>query len=64
MQRLSIQYTHNLPLGQSFGTWEPNTRYLYTIIIGMEEIVFAPTIVTDWDPPLDEDIDKKEDINL
>ena len=64
MPAKGIQYTHNLPLGQSFGTWEPNTRYLYTIIIGMEEIVFAPTIVTDWAAPVGTDPSNKEDINL
>ena len=29
-------------------SWEAGKRYIYTIIIGMEEIKFAPTIVTDW----------------
>ena len=64
MPEKGIQYTHNLPLGERFGTWEPNTRYLYTIIIGMEEIVFAPTIVTDWATPVGTDPSNKEDINL
>ena len=60
-----ITYTHNLPLAHgTIAEWAPSTRYLYTIIIGMEEIVFAPTIVTDWDTPSDEDIDNNEDINL
>ena len=44
----SITYTKSLPLATTaVGSWAPSTRYLYTIIIGMEEIVFAPT-VTDW----------------
>ena len=53
----AIEYTKSLPLATSnVGAWAPSTRYLYTIIIGMEEIVFAPT-VTDWATPIvDEDI--------
>ena len=65
MPAKGITYTHNLPLAHgTISEWAPSTRYLYTIIIGMEEIVFAPTIVTDWATPVDKDIVNKEDINL
>jgi hypothetical protein len=44
----AIEYTKSLPLATTtVDSWAPSTRYLYTIIIGMEEIVFAPT-VTNW----------------
>lgn len=29
-------------------SWLAGNRYIYTIIIGMEEIVFAPTVVAPW----------------
>ena len=61
-----IQYTATLDLADNTNaqdaTWDAGKRYLYTIIIGMEEIVFAPTIVTDW--VTDTNPEVKEDINL
>lgn len=58
MGTTGIQYKKELPLAVGdISAWVPSTKYLYTIIIGMEEIVFAPTIVTDWATPVvDEDI--------
>ena len=47
----SITYTKYFPLTGTTATisnWEAGKRYIYTIIFGMEEIVFAPTIVKDW----------------
>ena len=50
-EKNAITYTKSLPLATTnVATWAPSTRYLYTIIIGMEEIVFAPT-VTNWADP-------------
>ena len=54
-----IPYTATLDLAANTlttATWDAGKRYLYTIIIGMEEIVFAPTIVTDWAAETDQDI--------
>ena len=45
----SIQYTANLDLsGKTDGKWDAGKRYIYEITIGMEQVVFAPT-VTGWD---------------
>lgn len=50
-EKNAITYTKSLPLATTnVAAWAPSTRYLYTIIIGMEEIVFAPT-VTNWADP-------------
>ena len=61
-----IPYTATLDLADNLtapdATWDAGKRYLYTIIIGMEEIVFAPTIVTDWVTETNPEV--KEDINL
>lgn len=44
----SIEYTTTLPLDNgTISTWDAGKRYTYNITIGMEEVIFAPT-VTDW----------------
>ncbi len=43
-----IEYTTTLPLDNGIiSTWDAGKRYTYNISIGMEEVVFAPT-VTEW----------------
>lgn len=46
----SIEYTTTLPLDNgTISTWDAGKRYTYNITIGMEEVIFAPT-VTVWVP--------------
>ena len=51
----SITYVKDFPLAgvssnsKNVAKWEAGKRYIYNIIFGMEEIVFAPVIVADWD---------------
>ena len=50
----SITYVKDFPLAgvssnsENVAKWEAGKRYIYNIIFGMEEIVFAPVIVADW----------------
>ena len=50
--------TFNLNSTTNAKTWEPNKRYTYRIIFGLEKITFAP-IVENW-----EDVTVEPDINL
>ena len=44
----SVKYTTTLPLDNgTISTWDAGKRYTYNISIGMEEVIFAPT-VKDW----------------
>ena len=44
----AIQYTKDLVLDNgTVSTWDPGKRYIYNITIGMDKVVFAPT-VTEW----------------
>lgn len=43
----SIQYTKEFVLDQTIdgsGTWDASKRYIYTITIGMDKVIFAPSV--------------------
>ena len=53
-----IEHTENLAIKNYTSVWEPNKRYTYKIIFGLQKITFAP-IVENW-----EDVTVTPDIEL